>query len=221
MILIAFFVLVALTGVLVWRILKNTAGAPPPVPATEGFVSARAQAELVFLHMDGCGWCVRFMPQWQAFASMYGEQLEGLGVAVVDYESRSPEAAKYKAHVTGYPTVLYVRGSTVVRFEGERTPQGLVAFLAQQGVRVREGFETERVKGGAAVMMDDAKSTVKEGNPSEEERAKMAESTGGNPNASRSGEPKSLNAQMEEKNKREKCKKCVATSCKLDCPNGP
>lgn len=145
MITIAFLLLVLLTVVLIWRHACSAARARgqrgPWVP--EAFRSepqdaraASSPAHLIFFHMNGCGWCVRFKPQWQAFVDQHGASLARQGITVKDALAGTPEAEQYKSHISGYPTVLFVRGTRVVRFEGDRTPEGLVEFLQQQGVSV-------------------------------------------------------------------------------------
>jgi thiol-disulfide isomerase/thioredoxin len=96
---------------------------------------------LVFLHMDGCGWCERFKPVWKDFVATYGGALTAAHVRAVDVEAASPEMAQYREHVAGYPTILFADGdSNVVKFSGDRTKAGLVAFLREQGVSLKEGF---------------------------------------------------------------------------------
>ena len=81
-------------------------------------------ARLVFLHMNGCGWCVRFMPTWDAFVTKHSGSLRMAGVEVQKIEGSDPSAAKYQ--VRSYPTVLLVKSDgTNVKFDGERTIEGL------------------------------------------------------------------------------------------------
>ena len=99
---------------------------PPPV-----------QARLVFLHMDGCGHCDRFKPQWDAFDSQYGDGLKASGVVLESYERADPEASEFKGSVNGYPTVLLVKvpagSASPIVFQGDRTPEGLAGFLKDNG----------------------------------------------------------------------------------------
>ena len=104
------------------------------------------QKQLVFLYMDGCGWCERFKPQWDAFSATYGAPLSERGLELLAVERKDPRAAAF-GQVDGYPTVLLVTPSSgeSVKFAGDRTPEGLVAFLGDHGVvvRVTEGYYEE------------------------------------------------------------------------------
>ena len=121
-------------------------------PAThrmERFYEAAGPSELIFMHMNGCGWCVRFMPDWDAFASKYSATFAEVNLTVRKIEASDRAAAKYKEHVSGYPTVLLVKpDNTVIKFDGERTADGLVRFVQANGIPVREGFATRLVSGG-------------------------------------------------------------------------
>jgi thiol-disulfide isomerase/thioredoxin len=99
-------------------------------------------AKLIFLYMNGCGWCDKFKPQWDAFVKSYGAPLAASGLTLASYERSDPAAAAFKSTVDGYPTVLLVTGDgSVVKFSGERTPAGLAAFLSANGYSVNEGYE--------------------------------------------------------------------------------
>lgn len=100
----------------------------------EGFSSSeKKKAKLVFLYMNGCGWCEKFSPHWDSFVGTYGDRLAKVGVSVASYERSDPAAKAYSADVQGYPTILLVKDADVVLFKGERTPQGLVTFLQENG----------------------------------------------------------------------------------------
>jgi thiol-disulfide isomerase/thioredoxin len=88
--------------------------------------------KLVFLYMDGCVWCERFKPQWEQFKTNYAAQLSALGVKAVEFERKEAGAAKYMQHVDGYPTVLFDRPQGVVKYDGQRTPDALIAFVEAQ-----------------------------------------------------------------------------------------
>jgi len=83
---------------------------------------------LVYLHMDGCGYCRRFDPTWASLKENHGAQLEAMGVAVESHEAQDAEAAKYDA--VSYPTILFARnGTRVALFDGKRTEDELMAFV--------------------------------------------------------------------------------------------
>jgi thiol-disulfide isomerase/thioredoxin len=94
------------------------------------------RATLVFLYMNGCGWCERFNPTWDEFKTKH----EG-HVDMVKIERGDPTSKKYAEYVSGYPTILLVTSDEkVLKFSGERTIQGLEEFLTNNGVEIRESF---------------------------------------------------------------------------------
>ena len=80
---------------------------------------------LVFLHMDGCGHCEKFMPEWKKATASNKTDIK-----MVDYESSTPEGSKLaKEHgVTGFPSVMLL-SNTKKDYDGERTESGLLSFL--------------------------------------------------------------------------------------------
>ena len=81
--------------------------------------------KLVFLHMNGCGHCEKFMPEWKKATKSNDTKIK-----MVDYESSTPEGSKLaKEHgVTGFPAVMLL-GTTKKDYDGERTEAGLLSFL--------------------------------------------------------------------------------------------
>lgn len=130
-----------------------------------GGEEAVVQHKLVFMHMDGCGWCVRFKPEWDAFAEQNSAALKKSGITMLSYERKQPEAKAYDNYVDGYPTVLLDTGGVVVKFAGKRTPEGIAEFLRENGVTfVKEGFYEEPPTG-----METINSGVSKANDSQKE----------------------------------------------------
>lgn len=94
-------------------------------------------SKLVFLYMNGCGWCEKFKPQWDTFSSTYAASLATNKIELGYYERNDERAKQYDGHAKGYPTVLLVKSDKVTVFEGDRTPEGLVAFLNENGFTVK------------------------------------------------------------------------------------
>lgn len=148
-----------------------------PPPARERFAE---QARLVYVYMDGCGWCERFTPVWASFVDEYGERLALAGVAAERVEAADPRAEGLG--VASFPTVLLVApGRPAAKFEGERTVAGLADFCAEHGA-LPEGFlaatddgERRRI-GPPAVAPEGSAATIKGGVP-DGEQAKRAENT--------------------------------------------
>ncbi len=150
----------------------------PATSRMERFYEAAGPSELIFMHMNGCGWCVRFMPDWDAFASKYGAAFAEVNLTVRKIEASERAASKYKEHVRGYPTVLLIKsGGAVVKFEGERTAAGLISFVQENGISMREGFTTRLVSGGGKQMAASTK-VVKNNSGSAEQTHNIGKSAG-------------------------------------------
>ena len=146
------------------------------------------QKSFVFLHMSGCGWCEKFKPTWAEFTSTYGGALSDARVKTLDIDSTSPDVDKYREHVTGYPTILFVDGDDkVTKFTGERTVPGLVAFLGEQGVtldlkgKAGEGFLPNRPETGAGKALSEAGSAANKSKPDEASKKAMGDGAGFSP----------------------------------------
>ena len=168
------------------RPLMGGGGAPA---WREGYVEASKQGgELAYLFMTGCGWCERFSPTWDEFTSRFKGELNGAGVKARKIESSEAAAAAYKKNVQGYPTVLFTRpDGSVSKFEGERTTEGLVAFLKQNGVDLRgkggggglEGFfEARRHESGAGKQLKASAQVVKSNTGDKEQTESLSKSSG-------------------------------------------
>ena len=138
MLIAAFAILALLAATLVYQYMVASALSR----SSERFASSpdAAPYTLVYLYMNGCGWCERFKPHWAEIENGRAAELASMGVATAKFERSEAGAKAYASAVQGYPTILLVRpdGSTV-KFEGERTPDEVVAFVGRN-VGPREGF---------------------------------------------------------------------------------
>tara|TARA_Y100001958_G_C21243007_1_gene571592 strand:- start:3773 stop:4222 length:450 start_codon:yes stop_codon:yes gene_type:complete len=80
---------------------------------------------LVYFHMNGCGHCKRFMPEWDAFEKSYHGP-----ISVRKVESDEDKALVSSLNISGYPTVLLLDGQNkkLDEFNGERTQKALTEF---------------------------------------------------------------------------------------------
>jgi thiol-disulfide isomerase/thioredoxin len=106
----------------------------PGTAAPSEKFSQAPQSTLVFIHMDGCGWCDRFKPTWEELEKKHGATtLKAAGVSLASHERKEPGAKAYDAHVSGYPTILLDKGGGDVKvFDGERTVEALLKFVGAQ-----------------------------------------------------------------------------------------
>jgi thiol-disulfide isomerase/thioredoxin len=128
----AFAVVVLLALVLAYRFTLGDTRRPEMFDAAAGG-AAPPPAQIVFMYMNGCGWCERMKPEWDKFVAQNAGALGALGVQAASYERSDPAAAAYSAYVKGYPTVLFVKpGATPIAYDGDRTADALMAFVRQQ-----------------------------------------------------------------------------------------
>ena len=98
------------------------------VPAHFGYEGFDGGQELVLIHMDGCGHCTKFMPEWEAASAA---NTTNIGMRAVERsEADGPELTK-KFDVNGFPTVLLIgSGEKKDTYKGERTKDGLLQYLS-------------------------------------------------------------------------------------------
>lgn len=98
--------------------------------ATEGFSIGRQDdntPRIVYYYMEGCGHCVKFMPDWDAFKSGYSGSLK-----VIKKEQGDAKSELKKYNVQGFPTVLFIDGTgKSTKFEGDRSKVGLMQFAKE------------------------------------------------------------------------------------------
>jgi Thioredoxin len=125
---IAVIAVVILVLVYQWAIARK---------AMERFTEKKVKYNMIFIHMDGCGHCVRFAPVWSKFQAEEGQNLlESHGIELLSMERADWEAWREKngavdVNVNGFPTVLMLDAQTHVevgRFAAERTAENLRAW---------------------------------------------------------------------------------------------
>jgi hypothetical protein len=149
LVLAAVLVSLMVAALLISYVVLPAASIPPAVFARPQ-AQAQAQTEsffaqgskILFLYMNGCGWCEKFRPQWDEFTKKYAAELSSLGVEAAAYERSEAESREFTPQVSGYPTVLFVSPSgSVTKFEGERTEDALIAFVRGAAAKkVSESF---------------------------------------------------------------------------------
>ena len=83
--------------------------------------------ELVYFHMNGCGHCKRFSPVWQEFSDGYKGDLK-----LKKLERNEAGDLLQKYEIQGFPTILLIdEQGNKKEFQGDRTIQGLEAFISQ------------------------------------------------------------------------------------------
>ena len=174
----AFALLAVLAAVLLYRWYAVSHSAAGHRAHIDTFDSL-PPAQIVFLHMDGCGWCDKFKPSWAEFTSQYGPSLSSAGVTAVSYERKDPAAASF-GQVDGYPTVLFVVDKKrPVKFEGDRTPEGLIAFVRENGYVVVEGYDEPKSELGGIHSVVSSTKQAQDGTMDGQKKA-IKQGAGGN-----------------------------------------
>ena len=84
---------------------------------------------IVLFHATWCGYCKRFMPEWNKFKeNVNGKMFGGKQVNVREVESEEPIIKNYK--IEGYPTVKAIdENGNETDFNGERNEEALNEFV--------------------------------------------------------------------------------------------
>ena len=82
--------------------------------------------ELIYFYMNGCGHCKTFSPVWDEFVNNYTGTLK-----LNKYETKEAGGLIQKYGIQGFPTVILIdEQGNKKEFEGDRTVQGLEAFVS-------------------------------------------------------------------------------------------
>lgn len=85
---------------------------------------------LTYYYMEQCGHCKRFTPAWDTFSKKYSNS---------NLNCNKVEASKKDStiKIKGYPTVILSKpDGTKIEFNGERSENGLVSFLKENGINI-------------------------------------------------------------------------------------
>ena len=80
---------------------------------------------ITYYFLPGCGWCQKFMPEWEKFAQL--AKKEGFETAKVNAQENPEEVSK--KGITAFPTVEVVKNGTATEYNGERTAEDLLNFV--------------------------------------------------------------------------------------------
>ena len=78
--------------------------------------------ELLYFHMDGCGFCNKFEPIWESLK----KKLKGINLVKINGPQNKKLARKFK--VTGYPTIILIKGKYNIVYQGKRDVNSLIKF---------------------------------------------------------------------------------------------
>jgi thiol-disulfide isomerase/thioredoxin len=123
MVLLAMFIL-PFAGALAYRLMHG--GKHPAAKHREGF---HPRKEIIFFHMNGCGHCIKMMPEWEKFAKSNNS-----GIPARKVESKEDPALVKKHGIRGFPTVLLIgaNGEKQDTYTGPRTADALSAWSSSK-----------------------------------------------------------------------------------------
>ncbi len=94
-----------------------------------------ADLEVIYCYMNGCGWCDKFEPIWQELKTH--ETMKGCS-GKVQYSAKErqqlndPKYSELDNHVKGFPTILVKINNTIHKYEGNRTVEDILKFIANK-----------------------------------------------------------------------------------------
>jgi hypothetical protein len=82
----------------------------------------------ILVHMTNCGHCQTLLPIWED-----AEQSNTTQITMRSVEMSEPEGSKLceEHNITGFPTMILFKNNTSTNYSGERTKEGLLAFLEE------------------------------------------------------------------------------------------
>lgn len=83
---------------------------------------------IINFNTSWCGYSKQFQPNWDKFTSMIGNKIKVIDMKC-DLEENKQKCNAYG--ITGYPTVKLYKNGNAYDYNGDRTPNDLVAFVNQ------------------------------------------------------------------------------------------
>lgn len=96
---------------------------------------------MIKFYAPWCGHCKRIAPLWEEFAGKY-HQLIHVGKVDCDNSANSGICSQFE--VTGFPTLILLKGDDIYRYKGPRTLEGFTEFALYNGYLDAEKTEIPR-----------------------------------------------------------------------------
>jgi thiol-disulfide isomerase/thioredoxin len=88
-----------------------------------------SMATITYYYLPTCGWCQKFSPTWDEFVKTVEEKKIAVKTRKLDASSNEAKEEVAKYDIQGFPHVQFVKGDTVVAYNGDRTVNDLVQFV--------------------------------------------------------------------------------------------
>lgn len=95
--------------------------------------------ELLYFHMDGCGFCNKFEPIWKKLKT----KLKGINLVKINGPQNKNLARKFK--VSGYPAIILIKGKYNIVYQGKRDVNSLIKFYNM--INKKDSVITKNIRG--------------------------------------------------------------------------
>uniref|UniRef100_A0A6C0HHW6 Thioredoxin domain-containing protein n=1 Tax=viral metagenome TaxID=1070528 RepID=A0A6C0HHW6_9ZZZZ len=86
--------------------------------------------DLYYFYTTWCPHCKKSMPIWQALKSDIGDtKFKGYRINFLEVDCDKDKALADKFNVQGYPTILMVKGNSVISYDAKPSKDTLIEFL--------------------------------------------------------------------------------------------
>ena len=92
----------------------------------ENFHGGNSDAKLVMFYVDWCPHCQKAKPIWKKLVDKLANKLPTLKLEMINGEENRKLAEKYE--VQYFPTILFLKGDSVIEYEDERELEALEKF---------------------------------------------------------------------------------------------
>jgi thiol-disulfide isomerase/thioredoxin len=73
-----------------------------------------------------CGHCKDFLPIFEDFKKQVEKQKLSVDIKIIDADDKDTQKLMEDNGIDGFPTILFIKGTDKIKYEGERTIDGLM-----------------------------------------------------------------------------------------------
>jgi len=126
------------------------------VLTTDNFDSTINENDFVFVefYAPWCGHCKKLAPDWEKLASDLKKAGSPVVIAKLDATEHSGPATTYQ--VRGYPTLIFFKNGNQIKYEGDRSPAAMAAFISKKSgpasLELKDKAALEKFTAGSGVV---------------------------------------------------------------------